>query len=240
MRSSRKILGTLTVVLSGLLSLPGVVSQDQQPARQGALAQNRPDQAAAKPRAGATDTHTVKGILDELSEDERLRFRAAVNEVWHAEEVERRRQAMQEANLAYRRALQQEVQNLDASEKVRSVLLRLIQLRFKSEVKAADGAGRGAPERPGPGAQDQPYTGEDRSIITAARIKAEKTPAVIAAKRNLDGAVTTRQRNLASGEYRQAMRRAMELADPRVKRIFARIDRNPIDQPRPTDRRRPD
>ena len=56
----------------------------------------------------------TKEILNELTEEERSGLRAAVNEVWQAEEVETRRREMLEANLAYRKALQKEFEELQA------------------------------------------------------------------------------------------------------------------------------
>ena len=196
-----------------------------------AQAPAKSDAAPAGPRRSEEDLS--KRILEELSEEERQRFRAAVNKVWHSEEVEKRRQAMQEANLAYRKALQDEVENLDVSKKVRTVLLRLMHLRFKVEGKASNGGAGQRPGKPDGNPALQPYSEGERAIITAARLKAEKTPSVVEAKLNLDRAVTQRERNLASGGYREAMRKAMEEIDPRVKRIFARRDGV---RPRPTDR----
>ena len=184
-----------------------------------------------------SEGEVVKRILDTLTKEEREQFRLAVNEVWHAEEVESLRQAMLEANLAYRRALQEEIRTLDASEKVRSVLLKLMQLRFRAGIRAADGVDSRPGARPAVGGAGRPRSEEERAIINAARTKAEKTPAVMVAKRNLDRAVTTRQRSVASARYRQAMLRAMEAPDPRVKRIFAPAERKAIDRPRAPDRR---
>ena len=218
MRSSIHILATSVVFLASSF-LPSFVHA----------------QAANGDRAGerrpADASGDAKRILEEMTEEERESFRAAVNQVWHSDEVEKHRQAMQEANLAYRRALHEEIRKLNASDKVRSVLLRLLKLRFKQEGISPDGAGApNTARQPGMGPR---FSEEEQSIVNAARQKAEKTPMVLAAKLNVDRAVTTRDRMVASAQYRRAMRKAMEAADPRVARIFARRDRL---RPRPPER----
>jgi hypothetical protein len=170
-----------------------------------------------------------------MSDEERQRFRAAINQIWHSEEVEKRRREMQEANLAYRRALQMEIRKLDASNEVRGTLLKILRLRFSQEAKAPDDLAATAGDHQGGKPDRGPaYSPEEQGILNAARLKAEEVPAVAAAKLNLDRAVTLRERSLASANYRRVMRHAMESADPRVKRILARRDRNP--RHRPTDR----
>ena len=230
MRSSTIFRAAVAGVLVALLGVSGLLSQDT------AAAKKRPVAVPADSAANV-EAERVKRILGELSEEEREQFRVAVNEVWHAEEVERRRQAMQEANLAYRRALQEEIRTVESSDKIRAVLLKLMQLRFKAGGRAVDGVDPGPAARPAVGGARRPRSEAERSIINSARLKAEKAPAVIAATRNLDKAVTTRQRSVASARYRQVMLRAMEVADPRVKRIFAAGERKAIERPRTTDRR---
>ncbi len=110
-----------------------------------AVAQEKP--TPAEPVRG--DRGRVNRILDELSEPERERFRAALNEVWHAEEVERRRQTMLEANLAYRKAIQDEIRKMDASSKVRAILLKILKLRFDEESRTGEGRAGFAGDRPG-------------------------------------------------------------------------------------------
>ena len=171
--------------------------------------------------------------MDELSEEERESFREAVNQVWNAEEVEKRRKEMQEANLAYRTALHSEVRKLETSEKMRTVLLKLMKLRFRQDSRPPAGSDRVNPNLQ---TESRPLRPDaDRRVLNAARLKAEKTPSVIEAKRNVDKAVTQREKNFASGKYREVMRRAMIQADPRVERIFQRSDR-----PRPIPEKRND
>jgi len=178
-------------------------------------------------------------ILDELSEPERERFRAALNEVWHAEEVERRRQTMLEANLAYRKAIQDEIRKMDASSKVRAILLKIFKSRFDEESRTGEGRPGFAGDRPGhPGPEGAPRLSvEERAILKNARLEAEASAEVQAAKDEVTRAVTTRQRSAASGQYRRVMRRAMEQADPRVKQILGRRDHHP--RPRPKDPTKP-
>jgi hypothetical protein len=223
-----KIRAALVALLAGMSMAPALHAQ--------APLEAKSKGSAEGPRP--TDADLSKRIIDELSDEERQRFRAAVNQVWQAEEVKKRRQEMYEANLAYRRALKSAVQNVDAAPKVRAVLLRLMQLRFRQEAKAPEGAAPNASDRPAARPMWLPHSKEDQAILSAARLKAEKVPVVIAAKLKLDQAVTPRERNAAAGNFRVVMRAAMEAADPRVKRLFARRDRMaPNDRRRPAERR---
>ncbi|MGI9243318.1 MAG: hypothetical protein ACR2RV_21145, partial [Verrucomicrobiales bacterium] len=167
------------------------------------------------PRHG--DGARARGILEELTAEERQRLRTALNRIWHAEEVEQRRQAMLEANLAYRKALNEEIRKMDASSKERSIMLKILELRFNDDGGGERGKpGRGG-DRPDLTAPDEMLrlSEEDRSILKAARTKAEASPALMAAKDQVNQAVTTRERAAASGHYRRVMRREMERADPR-------------------------
>ena len=169
-------------------------------------------------------------IIEGLSDEDRQRLRAAINEIWHAEKVERRRHAMLEANLAYREALQREVGRLEASAEIKAIMLNILKLRFSEEGQVSDGSEGGAADGP----VAPPLSREERAILKAARTQAEANAAVVAAKGKLAGAVTTRERAAASAHYRRVMRRAMEEADKRVKPILSQRDRHP--RHRPTDR----
>ena len=215
MRSSTKMGAALLVLLAAVWFRPELPAQEARPAPQ-----NPRPAASDRPKPANAEAERLRLILGELSEEERQRFRSAVNEIWHADEVEKRRLAMQEANLAYRKALQDEIRRLEVSPKLRGVLLKLLQSRFRQ-----DGMRVGDPrasDRPnGSVESDRPYSQEERAILDQARQKAEKTPEAVAAKLKVARAVTSREKALASGEYRRVMMRAMEAADPRVKRIFA-------------------
>lgn len=194
-------------------------------------AQDKPAETGGRAAGG----ERARGILDGLSEEDRQRFRAAVNEVWHAEKVERRRKAMLEANLAYREALQEEIRQLDVPSDVRANLLKIMKLRFVDETAGGDLGHGGANDHGGAGGSGAAKLSEqERAILKAARVQAEATAEVIVAKEEVAAAVTARDRLAASANFRRAMRHAMEQADPRVRPILARRDQHP--KPRPSER----
>ncbi|MFT4547938.1 MAG: hypothetical protein ACI9UA_000068 [Pseudoalteromonas tetraodonis] len=223
MRSSSNIRGSWAALLLFACVMPCLQAQSDAKA-------NQPHPAA----------EATKRIVDQLSDEEKQGLRAAVNEIWHVDAVEKRRQAMLEANLAYRKALKDEIGKMEVSQKVRTVLLQLLQYRFRQEGGVDGGTVREADERGGAATvRPMDYSPEEREIVTRARLKAENQPEVIAAKRQLDMAVTARERNAASGNYRSVMRASMEEADPRVKRILGKRGRDTRQRPRPGERRKP-
>ena len=201
MRSFFLYRGLLVGFFLGVLTLSGLMAQAQEEGK--------------RPVSDLT-----KEILSKLTEEERRGLRAAVNEIWQADEVKKRREAMLEANLAYRETLQAEIGEMDVSDNVRSILTKLLQSRFEAEGKVGEGAGVRNPR-----VKPLEYSAEERRIITNARLRAEKLPRVIEVKRKLEGALTGRDRNVAAGNYRRVMRAAMEKIDPRVKEILAKRER---------------